>query len=155
MYIRSTLQEKTQFLEERQFWLGRLSMVVYYVILCKFILYSKKIILRKQQVQTSVNYAMESVMQPCSCLHQELSQGVKFSAARKDRLEYVESYWKVSKIYSSSLFGNQNIFRRPTMLSEIFKDFELPSKKFLPTPLIGGTDRNPPNCTISQLMNYL
>ena len=33
----------------------------------------KKLILRKQQVQTSVNYTVQSVMLSCSCLNQELS----------------------------------------------------------------------------------
>ena len=40
------LYKKTEFLQEHQFWLGRLSneavlMLVYHVILCKFILCSK------------------------------------------------------------------------------------------------------------------
>ena len=29
MYVRNTLQEKTKFLQERQFWLGRLSILLW------------------------------------------------------------------------------------------------------------------------------
>ena len=57
------------------------------------------------------------------------------SAARKDRLEYVESHWKGSKIYRFSRSTTQNFLCRPTIMAYIFEDFEAPSKKILATPL--------------------
>ena len=41
---------------------------------------------------------------------------------------------KKSEIYRFSRFGTQNFLRRPTMVANIFEDFEPPSKKFLATP---------------------
>ena len=65
-------------------------------------------ILRKQQVQTSVNCPMQSVVPSYSCLSQELCQGEDSSAAKKDRLEYVKSHWKWSEIYRFSRSATQN-----------------------------------------------
>ena len=56
------------------------------------------------------------------------------SAAKKDRLEYVKSSWKGSKIYRFSRSATQNFIRRPTIVADIFEDFEPPSKKFIATP---------------------
>ena len=90
----------------------------------------KKWILRKQ-VQTSVNYPIQNVMQSWSCLNQELSQE-NSSPAKKDRLERAKSYWKRSKIYHFSLCETHNFYRRLTMLADILKDLELSSKKLRP-----------------------
>ena len=45
------------------------------------------------------------------------------------------SHWKKSEIYRFSRFATQSFLRRPTMVANIFEDFEPPSKKFLATPL--------------------
>ena len=60
IYVRSTLHEYTEFLQERQLWLGRLYLVF------------KKLILSKKQVQTSVDYPMQSVMLSQSSLMSHL-----------------------------------------------------------------------------------
>ena len=57
------------------------------------------------------------------------------SAAKKDRLEYVKSSWKGSEIYRFSCSAAQNFILQPTMVANIFEEFEPPSKKFLATPL--------------------
>ena len=55
---------------------------------------------------------------------------------KKDRLQYVKSHWKGSEIYRFGHYSTQNFIRRPTMVADIFEDFEPPSKKFLATPLM-------------------
>ena len=50
------------------------------------------------------------------------------SAVKKDRLECVKSSWKGSEIYRFSRSLTQNVFPRPTMVADIFEDFEPPSK---------------------------
>ena len=57
------------------------------------------------------------------------------SAAKKDRLEWVKSRWKRSEIYLFSRSLTQNFLHWPNMVTDIFEDFELPSKNFLATPL--------------------
>ena len=54
---------------------------------------------------------------------------------KKDRLQYVKSHWKVSKIYRFSRPTTENFLHQATMVADIFEDFELPPKKFLATPL--------------------
>ena len=51
--------------------------------------------------------------------------------AKKDRLEYVKSCWKGSGIYCLSHSRTQNFLCQPTMVADIVRDFEPPSKKFL------------------------
>ena len=58
------------------------------------------------------------------------------SAVKKDKLEYVKSYWEGSEFYRFSCSGSQNILRRPTTVADIFKGIEPPSKKCLATSLI-------------------
>ena len=58
--------------------------------------------------------------------------------AKKDRLEYVKSYWKGSEIYCFSRSVTRNFLCRSTMVVDISEDFEPPSKKFLATPLQTG-----------------
>ena len=79
MYERSPLLEKTELLQERQIWLGFLSIpdvscfnasLLRYTLQIHFVF--KKLILRKSKVQTSVNYPMQSVLPSSSCLNQEL-----------------------------------------------------------------------------------
>ena len=86
----------------------------------------KKLMLRKYLVQISFNYPMQSVMPSCSCLN----QGRENSFVRACRLECVKSLWKASEI---SLFSRSAT--QPTMVANIFEDFESASKKFLATPL--------------------
>ena len=60
------------------------------------------------------------------------SQGRKnSSAAKNDRLELVISHWKKSEIYRFFRFLTPNFLFRPTIVAEIFEDFEPPSKNFL------------------------
>ena len=73
-------------------------------------------------------------MSPCSHLNQEFS-----FAAKKDRLVYVKSHWKGSKIYCFSRALMQNFIRRLTMVADIFEGFEPPCKNFLATPLFFST----------------
>ena len=47
----------------------------------------------------------------------------------------MKSLWKGSEIYRFSRSATQNFLGRPTMVTDISQDFELPSKKFLATPL--------------------
>ena len=56
------------------------------------------------------------------------------SAAKKHRLEYVKSSWKGYEIYRFSCSATQHFIPRPTMLADIFEEFEPLSKKFLATP---------------------
>ena len=77
---------------------------------------------------------MQSVMPSCTYLNQELGKENR-SAAKKDRLEYVKSHWKVSQIYRFSRRATQIFVRRPTIVADIFDNFEPPSNKFLATPL--------------------
>ena len=53
---------------------------------------------------------------------------------KKDMLEYLKSHWKGSKIYRFSHSTTQNFLHQPTMVADIFENFELPSKKFLAMP---------------------
>ena len=74
----------------------------------------------------------------CSLAHVSIKSSVRenSSDAKKDRLEYVKSYWKVFEIYRFSRSGTQNVLCWPTMVANIFEHFEPPSKKFLATPLL-------------------
>ena len=47
------------------------------------------------------------------------------------QIEYMKLYWKGPEIYRFSRSATQNFLRWPAMVTEIFKDFEPPSKKFL------------------------
>ena len=58
------------------------------------------------------------------------------SETKKDTTEYLKSHSKRSKIYRLSCSTTPNFLLFPTMVTNIFEDFELPSKKFLVTPLI-------------------
>ena len=58
------------------------------------------------------------------------------SETKKDTIQYLKSHSKGSEIYRLSCSTNPNFFPRPTMVTNIFEDFEPPSKKFLATPLI-------------------
>ena len=75
---------------------------------------------------------MQSVMPSCSCL--KLGRENRF-VAKKDRLEYVHSHWKGSKIYRFSRSATQIFLRWRTMVADISEDFEPPSKKFIVAPL--------------------
>ena len=77
---------------------------------------------------------MQSVMPSCTYLNQELGKENR-SAAKKDRLEYVKSRWKVSQIYRFSRRATQIFVRRPIIVADISDNFEPPSNKFLATPL--------------------
>ena len=77
---------------------------------------------------------MQSVMPSCTYLNQELGKENR-SAAKKDRLEYVKSHWKVSQMYRFSRRATQIFVRRPTIVADISDNFEPPSNKFLATPL--------------------
>ena len=50
---------------------------------------------------------------------------------KKDRLDYVKSYWKGSEIYRFSRSATPNFLHRPSMMVKISEDFEPPYKKFL------------------------
>ena len=60
---------------------------------------------------------------------------------KKDSLEYVKSHWKRSEINLFSCSLTQKVRRRrPTMVdmvSDIFEDYEPPSKNFLATQVQG------------------
>ena len=47
----------------------------------------------------------------------------------------MKSHWKGSEIYCFSRSTTQNFLRQPTMVANIFEDFEASSKKSLVTPL--------------------
>ena len=57
------------------------------------------------------------------------------SAGKKDRLEYVKSSWKRSKIYRFSCSAIQNFIPPLTKVADIFEEFELLSKTFPATVL--------------------
>ena len=57
------------------------------------------------------------------------------SAGKKDRLDYVKFRWKGSRMYRSSRSTTWNFFCQPTMMADIFEDFEAPFKKSLATPM--------------------
>ena len=57
------------------------------------------------------------------------------SATKKDRLEYVKSVWKGSEIYCFRCSTTQNFIPLPTLATDIFEEFESPSKDFLAMPL--------------------
>ena len=59
---------------------------------------------------------------------------------KKDRLQYVKSHWEGSESYCFSRSATQNFLRRPTVMADIFEDFEPPSIKFLATPLHERTE---------------
>ena len=67
---------------------------------------------------------MQSVTPSCSYLIEELTYEGS-STNKKDRLEYVKSHSNECKIYRFSHSTNQNFLR---CLTNIFKDFESPSK---------------------------
>ena len=63
--------------------------------------------------------------------------GRRVFSAKKDRLDRVhEIVLKGPGIYRFSHSVTQNFFLWPTMVADIFKDFDLPSKKFLAIPLL-------------------
>ena len=78
---------------------------------------------------------MQSVMPSSSCLNQELRYREHSSAAKKYRLEYLKSHCKGSEIYHSSRSTTQIFLPQPTVVADIFEDFEPPSKKYLATTL--------------------
>ena len=52
------------------------------------------------------------------------------SVDKKDRLVYVKSSSTGSKIYRFSCSATENFIPRPTVVADIFDDFESPSKNF-------------------------
>ena len=58
-----------------------------------------------------------------------------FSETKKDTIEYLKSHSKGFEIYRLSCSTTPNFLRRPTMVADIFEDFEPPSKEFLATSL--------------------
>ena len=50
-------------------------------------------------------------------------------------IEHLKSHWKGSDIYRLNFSTTPNFLHRPTMVTNIFEDFEPPSKKFLATSL--------------------
>ena len=61
------------------------------------------------------------------------------SGTKKVTIEYLKSHSKESEIYRLSCSTIPNFLRRPTMVTDIFEDFEPPSKKFLATPMFIDT----------------
>ena len=55
------------------------------------------------------------------------------SETKKDTIEYLKSH---SEIYRLSCSATPNFLQRPTMVTDIFENFEQVSKKFLTTPLV-------------------
>ena len=58
------------------------------------------------------------------------------SETKKDTIEYLKSHSKRYEIYRLSGSTTPNFLRWPTMVTDIFENFEPPSKKFLATPLL-------------------
>ena len=61
------------------------------------------------------------------------------SETKKDTTEYLKSHSKRSEIYPFSCSTTSNFLCQPTMVIDIFEDFEPPSKKFLGKSLCGLT----------------
>ena len=61
------------------------------------------------------------------------------SETKKDTTEYLKSHSKRSEIYPFSCSTTSNFLYQPTMVIDIFEDFEPPSKKFLGKSLCGLT----------------
>ena len=58
------------------------------------------------------------------------------SETKKDTIEYLKSHSKGSEIYRLSCSATPNFLQRPTMVTDIFENFEQVSKKFLTTSLV-------------------
>ena len=62
------------------------------------------------------------------------------SGTKKVTIEYLKSHSKESEIYRLSCSTIPPTFlRRPPMVTDIFEDFEPPSKKFLARPMFIDT----------------
>ena len=61
------------------------------------------------------------------------------SETKKDTTEYLKSHSKRSEIYPLSCSTTSNFLCQPTMVIDIFEDFEPPSKNFLGKSLWGLT----------------
>ena len=57
------------------------------------------------------------------------------SETKKETIEYLKSHSRGSEIYRLSCFTTPNFLRRLTMVTDIFENFDPPSKKFLAMPL--------------------
>ena len=110
-------------------------MLVYHVILCKFILYLKSQFWKNDRCEPVLTTLCKVL---CRHTHISLkSSGSRnSSAAKKDRLEKVRFNWKGSEIYRFCISLAQIFFRQPTMVADILRDFVPPSKNFLATLLV-------------------
>ena len=130
MCVRSTLHEKTKFCKNVKSGSAVLAfdyglILVYDDILCKFNLYLKGP--NQFQLPYATCYAVLLMSQSRVKVKRTVLQLKK---------RYVECHLKESQIYRFSRLTTQNFLRRsPTMVADIFEDFEAPSKKFLATLL--------------------
>ena len=114
-------------------------MLLYHVIRCKYLLYLKSWFWGNNSSRLVLITLCKVLCHPAHISIKSL--GMKnSSAAKKYRLELVKSHWKRSEIYLFSRSLTQTFLRHPTIVADIFENFEQPFKNLLAMPLLCITE---------------
>ena len=129
-------------------------MLVYHVILCKYLLYLKSWFWGNKRSKLVLITLCKVLCRPAHISIKSL--GMKNSSlAEKYRLELVKSHWKRSEIYRFSCSLTQTFLRHPTIVADFFEDFEQPFKNFLAMPLLCITENVNNTTLVSWIYCYI